>query len=411
MTSGSESSGRLRGLLLAVGIFFIAANLRAPFTGVAPVLGQIRDSFALSATAAGALTATPLLVFALVSPFVAWIASRLGLERTLFAALLLIGGGVLLRSGGAVQTLFLGTALIGVGIAIGNVLLPSLLKRNFQNRIAVLTVIYTLVMSSVAALASMLVVPLSRMATSGWRYALASLGVLAFVSALVWLPQLFRRWAGSGGTVAAPLHEGGNAKVWRSALAWQVTVFLGFNSLLYYVVIGWLPTILQEVGYSADQAGRLHGILQLSSALAGIVLMPFISTARDQRLLAVGTTFFVLLGLLGLLLVPHLGLLCSIVFGFGGGAVFVLALAFIGLRVSTPGQAAALSGMVQSFGYLLAASAPAVVGWLHDITGGWTLPLALCALLSVCMGACGFLAGRSRRIDDDSLPALRRQAG
>jgi CP family cyanate transporter-like MFS transporter len=384
----------LRPVLLLIGIVLIATNLRAPITGLAPVLSMIQGAFGLSTAQAGILTTLPLLAFALVSPIAPMVARRLGLERSLFGALALVGGGIVLRSLGPVWCLYGGTAVIGAGIAIGNVLLPSLLKRDFPTRIASVTSTYALTMGIAAAAASATVFPLATTFGLGWPGALVAMVVLPVAAMVAWWPQTGKP-AGEGQVSGAAPHDGG---VWRSSLAWQVTLFMGLNSFVYYVLIGWLPSILASSGYSAAEAGSLHGWMQLASAFPGVVLGPVIQRTKDQRTVAFGVSLLVALGLLGLLLLPGLAALWVACFGFGAGACIILSLMFMGLRTGSPAQAAALSGMAQCVGYLLAAFGPPLVGLLRDASGGWDAPLAACLTLSLVMAVLGVLAGRNLRI-------------
>ncbi|OTP66996.1 MULTISPECIES: CynX/NimT family MFS transporter [Burkholderiaceae] len=384
----------VRPALLIVGILLIAANLRAPFTGVAPLLGLIRANADLTTTEAGMLITLPLLAFAIVSPFAARVAREYGLERSLFAALVLIGAGIAVRSTGTVWCLYLGTAIIGGGIALGNVLLPSLLKRDFPDKTATLTSAYALTMGVGAAIASVIAVPLAQVFNSDWRLVIGAFIVLPIVTALVWLPQLRNRTSPSRDT-ATPPHGG---EVWRSALAWQVTLFLGLNSFVYYVAVSWLPAILHDAGFSSDKAGSLHGVLQLATAVPGLLLLPIVRKLKDQRVAAFIASIISAIGLLGLLLAPSMAMLWIIFFGIGAGAAIILGLAFVSLRASNSHQAAALSGMSQCVGYLLAAAGPPLVGQLHDASGNWNVALAICAALCLVMALLGLFAGRAVHI-------------
>ncbi len=396
-----------RTVLLLIGIVLVAANLRAPITGLAPVLGMIQETFALSTAHAGLLTTLPLLAFALVSPVAPWLARRFGLVRALFAALVLLAAGVVLRSAGPAWSLFVGTAVIGAGIAVGNVLLPALLKRDFPNRIASVTGAYALAMGAAAAVASATVFPLASGFGLGWSGALLAMLVLPVVAMLLWWPQLGERAAvaqpGGGAPAASP--------IWRHPLAWQVTLFMGLNSFIYYVMIGWLPAILASRGYSAAEAGSLHGLMQLASAVPGLVLGPLIQRLHDQRRVALATSLLVAGALLGLQWLPQLAGLWVACFGFGTGACIILALMFMGLRTENPRQAAALSGMAQCVGYLLAAFGPPLIGGLRDRSQDWTLALTVCLALSLAMAAVGMLAGRNRRIRSASTAASTPAAG
>lgn len=377
MTTALSPRGK-QGALLIAGILMIATTLRVTFTGAAPLLETIRSDYGLSTAQTGLLTTLPLLAFALVSPLAAGIARRFGMERSLFAAMLLICAGIALRSLPSATLLFAGTAIIGCGIALGNVLLPGLIKRDFSQHVARLTGAYSLTMGAAAALGSALVVPLA-LHGFGWRGALLMLMLFPLLAFLIWLPQ-WRTTRSANLSSSRALHERG---IWRSPLAWQVTLFLGLNSLIYYVIIGWLPTILISHGYSEAQAGSLHGLLQLATAAPGLAIPLILHRFNDQRWIAALVSLLCALGAAGLWFVPGQAVIWTLLFGFGSGATMILGLTFIGLRASSAHQAAALSGMAQSVGYLLAACGPPVMGKLHDASGSWYLPLSGVTVLAI----------------------------
>jgi len=384
---------------IIAGILLVATNLRAPFTAASPLLDAIRDAFGMGATQAGVLITFPLLTFCAVSPFAAPLARKLGLERALFLALAVMAAGILVRSAGPAWALFLGTGVLGAGIAIGNTLLPSLLKRDFPDRITGLTAIYSITMGVASAVGSAVVVPL--MHAFDWRIALGAFLVLPVASALVWAPQLRGSPPPAAGA-AAPRHGGA---VWRSALAWQVTLFFGVNSFVYYAIGAWLPSILASIGYSQAEAGSFHGVMQLATALPGFVIAPLVRRASDQRSLAAALALTSLASLAGLQFFPALALLWVAVFGFGIGGAFILALAFIGLRTASAPQTASLSGMTQSVGYLMSATGPVLAGALHDLVDSWPIVLLTCAVLCLVLAFLGLGAGRALHIDADARDA------
>ena len=393
MSSVLPSTGR-RHLLLIAGILLIASTLRVTFTGAAPLLDAIRADYGLSTAQTGMLTTLPLLAFGLVSPLAAGVGRRLGIERSLLVALVLICLGIGLRSLPSTALLFCGTAIIGCGIALGNVLLPGLIKRDFSQHVARMTGAYSITMGGAAALGSAMVVPLA-LAGFGWHGALLMLMVFPLLALLVWLPQTRK-------TATAPLTGSGamhNRGIWRSALAWQVTLFLGINSLVYYVIIGWLPAILQSLGYSEAQAGSLHGLLQLATAAPGLAIPLILHRLKDQRAIAVIVALMCAISACGLWFWPGQAVVWTLIFGFGSGATMILGLTFIGLRANSAHQAAALSGMAQTIGYLLAACGPPLMGKIHDANGDWQIPLLAVALISVVMALFGALAGRDREIN------------
>lgn len=391
--SPASSSADGSKLLLIVGILFIAATLRVTFTGIAPLLDAIRAEYQLTTAQTGLLTTLPLLAFGLVSPLAAGVARRFGIERSLLLAMMIICLGIGLRSLPSAAWLYIGTALIGCGIALGNVLLPGLIKRDFSGHVARMTGAYSITMGAAAAAGSAMVVPLA-LAGFGWRGALLLLMIFPLFALFLWLPQA-RRQASTPMTGSGAAHNRG---IWRSALAWQVTLFLGINSLVYYVIVGWLPAILQSMGYSEAQAGSLHGLLQLATAAPGLAIPLVLHRLKDQRGIAVLVALMCVFSTLGLWLLPGQAVIWTLIFGFGSGATMILGLTFIGLRASSAHQAAALSGMAQTIGYLLAACGPPLIGKIHDAYGDWHIPLIIVALIAVIMALFGALAGRAREI-------------
>lgn len=379
--------------LLLLGILVIASVLRVTFTSVAPLLNEIRVSFILSTTQIGTITTLPLLVFALFSPVSARLAHKFGIERCLFAGLILISVGIILRSTGILLMLWTGTFLIGLGISLGNVLLPGLIKQNFPTKVPHITGAYSLTMGVAAAIGSTLMIPISNRGF-GWNGALLSLLAFPMLALLLWAPQIRHNQL---------MKDPHNNEVqmrtlWRSPLAWQVTLFLGMNSLVYYMVVSWLPTILIGNGFSPEKAGSLHGLLQLSSAMPGLFIGPILSRLKDQSAVAILASLICTLSILGLCMLPSLAAVWVVIYGIGGGATIVLGLTFVSLRANTAKQASSLSGMSQSVGYLLAAFGPPSMGLLHDISGGWKLPLWCIIFLTIIMSIVGALAGRSLKI-------------
>ncbi|MEE1735773.1 MFS transporter [Streptomyces sp. BE147] len=395
----AESDGRQGGAprvgLLLVGILLIAANLRAPLTGVGSVLPMIEHDTGLSSTAAGLLNALPLLAFAATSPLVGRSAQRHGTERVLWIALLVLTVGIVLRSLPGVVTLFVGTVIMAAAIAYGNVLLPSLVKSTVpERRIASVTGLYVTVMGLIAAVSSGVSVPLADHLPGGWHTALGCWAVLALLGVLAWAPQLARR---RPVTSTAPAAEQGHS-LWRHPLAWQVSAFMGLQSLGFYTTIAWLPSIVHDHGASEGAAGWQLFLLQVTGLASSSTVPILARRLTDQRLLAVSGSLMCATGYLGLLLAPEMATAWSVLIGLGGGACLVLALTFQGQRAADASQAAALSGMAQSVGYLLAAVGPLLFGSAHDLAGGWTVPLGLLVALTLVQGLFGLGAGRAVRL-------------
>ena len=379
-------------MLVLVGVLLIAGNLRAPITGIAPLLDLIQTDLSLSSTQAGLLTAMPLFIFAVISLLAAGMARVVGLSRSLFIASVLIAAGVVLRILGGVGELFAGIGLLAVGIALGNVLLPSLVKRHFPMRISLVTSLYVLFMGLVAAFNSALAVPIAEWTGQSWRWSsLIVVGIMASASVAVWATQL---GADRRAAQDAPAPSASGAPVWRLPLAWYITLYMGLNSLAYYMVASWLPVMLVSYGFEPDHAGQIHGLMQLASAVPALLLMPLLSRLHDQRVVALAGAVLQTLTFVGFLVLPSWSSLWAVLFGFGSGSVFLIALSLIGVRSTSTSQAASLSGMAQCMGYLLAAFGPPAMGGLHDMFNGWGWALGLCILVSFGMAYAGWLAAR-----------------
>jgi CP family cyanate transporter-like MFS transporter len=374
------------------GLLLIAANLRAALTAVAPMLGDIAATFELNVTALGSLTATPVFLLALTSPLAARLGRTRGLEQAFCIAMMAIIAGLLLRSSGSLVALFAGTVSIAMGIGIGGVLAPSLVKRDFPNDRGTLTASYACFIGITAALGAGVTVPIAHGLNLGWQVALASSLVLAVPAALYWLP----RWRSSHGlqisnhAQAAPLSR----PIHRSWLAWQVTLFLGTNAFIFFLFVGLMPAMLQQAGYSVQQAGSVHGVMLLSAAFPALIVIPLFRRLSDQRLIATATSLGMLAGALGVWLWPHLGVLWAVVFGVSAGSGFVVSMSLIALRTRNPLHTTQLSGQAQFVGYLMAAAGLQLAGWMRDVSGDWVsvymLSVATCAVMAVF----GWLSGR-----------------
>lgn len=377
--------------LLAALVFLVAMNLRSSLTPVGALLPQISADHQLSEPMAGLLGALPLVTFAVVSPLVHHAASRLGPNRLLLAALLLLTVGILTRSYGASPGLWGGTVMIGCAIAVGNVLVPALIKRDYPRRIAGATALYSASMGIVAALAAGLAVPVSN--SIGWHTSLAIWALPAFVVAMLWLPRA-RRSTAELQQISAPAAP--PMSVWRQPVAWLVTAFMGLQSTVFFILLTWLPTIGTEAGFSAERAGLHLFSLQLAGIAAGLTIPRLMRRPDSQVGAALTASVPILVGALGLLLAPGLSLLWAIIAGAGTGSSLVVALSLISMRGRTQAETTQLSGMAQSMGYLFAAVGPVLAGTLAEGTGGWAATLLLVAGLALVQSLVAIVAGRDR---------------
>lgn len=394
--NNEQVSSRTKAVLLIIGIIMIATTLRAPITSVGPLIETIRVNTGMSHTLAGLLTTFPLLAFAVLSPLAPRIARKWGMERTLFLGVSAVTVGIVLRFAPTIATLFIGTILLGLGIAISNVLLPSLIKRDFPHRVGVMTGIYSVSMNVFAAIASGISIPVSRQLSTGWRGSLLIWGILSFIALIVWLPQLRYRHQTDKVQISA------KSSIWRSKLAWQVTIVMGLQSFVFYSTVAWLPEILTQRGMSASTAGWMLSLMQFFSVPVTFFVPILAARFKNQRALVIATFICFISGFAVLLsgvnaLVP----LSVILIGIGTGAAFGLVTMFFVLRTRHTHQAAELSGMAQSIGYLLAAVGPLLIGFVHDLTGSWAAAITLLLIVAVAYMLAGWGAGSNRYIGEE----------
>ncbi|MGJ7579046.1 CynX/NimT family MFS transporter [Variovorax sp. RHLX14] len=392
-----------RKFLLGVSIVLIAFNLRPIFSSLSVVLPEIVKSTGLSETGASALTTLPVICLGLFAMLAPRLGRLLGLERALLACMVLITVGTALRGLGSVPVLFMASALAGAGIAVSNVLLSGLVKRDFADRSALMMGLYTMAVCGGAATGAGFTVPLEHATGGGWTGALAIWAIPAFLGTLLWAPHALSRSArpaaGPPGRAAGWL--------WRDRVAWQVTLFMGLQSALAYSTMGWLAPILRERGLSAETAGFVVSISVLAQ-LATCLLVPAIAfRRRDQVGLTLVLVVSTIATMFGCMFAPLGGIWAwAVLLGLAQGGTFSLALTLIVMRSPDSQVAAYLSGMAQGIGYLIAACGPMLVGLIRAGTGSFDASALLFAALGIALALVGVGAGRARLVGATrSLPA------
>ncbi|WP_250903504.1 MFS transporter [Actinomadura sp. NEAU-AAG7] len=414
--TGPEHAAAGRGVVVGqlVLIVIVAVNLRPALAAVGPLLTEIRDAFHLSGTAAGALTTLPLVFFGSYGLLAPFLRRPPRSETLLVTAMGLLLVGLLLRLVDATFALFAGSLVAGIAISVGNIAMPAIIKRDHPASITVVTSVYTVAITVGACLASGLAVPVENAFDASWRLPLGLLVVPTAVAGAIWLPRALRSARAARSAPAAPVARGAASRVWRSGLAWQVTFFMGLQSLLAYVVLGWLPTICQDRGMGEVPAGYVLALSAAVQALGSLSVPLLERRSRDQRPLVIATAVLSFVGFAGITWAP-IGSVWgwTVVLGFGQGLGFATALSFIGLRAHDARVAAQLSGMAQGTGYVIAALGPLAVGALHDATAGWTVPMMVVLAVATVMVVPGAAAGRNRTIGaapspetSDASPAL-----
>ena len=429
--------------LAIAGILLIATNLRMPMTSASPLLPRIREDVGLSAASASFLISLPLLCFAVFSPIVPRIAARFGLAHSLFGALIAVNVGIILRSWVGSFGLWAGTVLIGVGIAIMNVLLPALIKRDFPDHAGTLTGVYSAFQSLMAALAAAVAVPIAGLPGWGWQGALGLTLGAGLIGLAVFAPQVradhvVRRQqvlarnqvatatsdAGASSDVgaasaeteataqanpaiassaASPAEASPAAarprSLLRSPLAWVITAFMGFQSTLFYSVLAWWPAIEMSSGISEESAGFHIAVIQASGIVGSLVAGWLMKRGVVGPTVAVAVSTVIVV-LAGTMLAPQLALLWALLIGTAQGGLFTVALTLFGARARTPMSAARLSGMAQTFGYVIAASVPPVLGVVREATGSWTASLWILLGIAVITLVAGLVSAKPRYVEE-----------
>lgn len=375
--------------LLLAGILLIAINLRPALASLGPLVDDIRASTGLSNVLLGLLTTLPLMAFGVVSILAPVFTKKFGVGRVLLAAMALLTAGILIRSMAWLPALYIGTIMLGVAIAFGNVLLPSLTKQNFSSNSGLITALYSSTMAIGASIAAGLSVPLSE--TQGWRGSLRVWAILSFLAFCIWIPQVWRLKKGNSNR--SSFHAMKN--MFRQRLAWQVAMFMGFQSFTFYVFLAWLPELLVSRGYDHEAAGWMLSLSQ-ATGIVGSMIIPFVAGKKpDQRSTVAVLIAMELIGLLGLLF-QGFGpewIWISII-GFVLGGCFGLALLLLVLRSSDTETATELSGMAQSAGYFIAATGPILIGSLFDLSGSWSYPIMALILIAFIKLFMGMEAGK-----------------
>ena len=381
-------------VLLGASLVLIALNLRPVFSSVSAVLPEIMRGTGLSPGAAGLLTTLPVLCLGLFAPLAPGLAARFGAERVILALLALLAAGTALRGIGTIPALLSGAALAGAAIAVVNVLLPGLVKRDFPDHLALMTGSFTMALSAGAAAAAGLTVPLQRLFAGSWPAALGVWAVPAVLAFGLWAVQARRGPEQRHGTARRTRRA-----LLRSGLAWQVTLFMGLQSAMAYCVFGFLAPLLRDRGMSGQQAGLVVSLSVAMQCVAALLAPAFAVRQRDQRLVNAG--FFALSAatFAACAFAPLGGVwVWAALEGFGQGAMIALAMTAIVLRSPDARLAADLSGMAQGVGYTLAAGGPLLFGLLHGWTGAYVAPAILFVAIAVVGAVSGYNAGRNRLI-------------
>ncbi|MGP4965230.1 MFS transporter [Psychrobacter celer] len=391
-------SSRFTFWLVLCAIVLLATNMRAPIVALGSIAPVVQEALGISETELGWLGAVPMLTFALGALISPAISKRFGLENTLIAMIALLTIGMVIRSVIPTWIGFLsGTVLLTLAIGFANTLAAPVIKQRTPNHIPLVTGCFSLTLTVAAGIVAGVVLPLSEQ--FGWQWALGGWALLGFFALVLWV--FLRVRLGSSTRVVAPLATGSSdISVWRSAFAWQIAVFMGLQSLLFYTVASFLPSIWLSKGLSAVSAGQMGSVFQFMAPVAILSLTWLVNRGRPIQALAVFAAALNVFGVLGIMyLSTDLAWLWSGLMGMGCSAIFTLSMMLFSMRTYTANQSSELSGMAQAVGYLLAFFGPLGTGWIHDATGSWDLALFMLLILMIINVVMAWLVSRPIMVD------------
>ncbi|UBQ02656.1 CynX/NimT family MFS transporter [Curtobacterium sp. TXMA1] len=412
MTAVARRGLRGAAWLLPAAIVLIALNLRGPIVAPAPVIGDLRVDLGLTATIAGLLTTIPVLCFSLATPFASWVIAKADPERAVSLALVIVLAGTVVRSIPSTAGLLVGTAVIGIGITIGNVVIPVVIRRDTSpERVGLVTGVYTSALNVGSMITSLGTAPIA--AAWGWPVAIAVWAVFAVVAGLAWTYAVGARAAWLRPVRSEPVVATGPVELLtetgsvrsvpataepvrpaRRLITWGLTLAFGGQAFSYYALTAWIPTLLHdEIGFSAESSGASSSVFQIL-AVVGALGVPVLATRWRPRAIIALVAFLWLAMPLGLLFAPQLWLLWSVLGGAAQGGGITVVFIIVVRIVTSDDDARRMSAFVQGGGYLIGSAGPLVAGSLHGATGAWTAPLLVVLVAVLTLGVAGTLAAR-----------------
>jgi len=381
-----------------VAVAAIAIILRPGATSIGPVLAEITHGLGLSATVAGALTALPGFCFAIAGATAVTLSNKLGTAGALTLGVAAAAIGLLARSLVSNQVAFLALSVLALlGAGMGNILVPVFIKRFYPRRQSVLMMVYVVGLTTGATVPG-LVTPLLVSTPGGWRTALGIWGVISAVAVVPWVVLTVRERRMTG---AAMGPRSSILSVIRSRRALGLALFFGIQSMQAYVTFGWLAQILRDSGVSASTASLLLSYYSALGFPAALIMPIVVARSRDLRPFVVVFAIFLATGFGGLWLAPSWSPILWVTLISVAGFSFPMALALITARTRDPHVTGGVSGLTQSVGYIFSGLGPLLVGILHEVTGGWSLPLLMIAGSAVFLLLGGLAIARPGYVDDD----------
>ena len=397
-------SSRFTFWLVLCAMILLATNMRAPIVALGSIAPVVQNALNISETQLGWLGAVPMLTFAIGALIAPTIGKRFGLENTLIAMIALLTVGMIIRTAIPIWSGFLmGTLLLTLAIGFANTLAAPVIKQRTPKQIPLITGLFSLTMTVTAGVVAGVILPLSEQV--GWQWALGGWSLLGVFAIVIWIFLRLQLGSSSHQAVVLPTLGASEISMWRTPFAWQIAVFMGLQSLLFYTVASFLPSIWVSKGLSAVQAGQMGSVFQFMAPISILSLTWLINRGRPIQALAVFAAVLNVIGVLGLsYLSTDLAWLWSGLMGIGCSAIFTLSMMLFSLRTYTTNQSSELSGMAQAVGYLIAFFGPLGTGWLHESTGNWDVPLLVMLILMIANVVIAWLVSRPVMVDGKKVP-------
>lgn len=396
----TDSTGKRRarpGMIVAIlAVLAVGLNLRPGITGVAFVLPGITEDFHLGSTAAGSLTTVPILAFVLLSSSAPKWGHKFGVARCIMVSLFVLLVGFALRLVPSVPALYIGMAIVGVAITIGNVLLPTYIRHAYHHKAGILTAVYTVSLFLGPLLAAIGTIPLTN-ALGSWRWGLFAWAALAIVAIPLWFPHMLADGNGMRGEGAK---HPSSRPLWSSPITWAVTAYFAILSVLFYTVSAWLPTILTDRGIALERGSSMLAIINLTAIPFALFVALRVHNSGSQRWATVTGSVLLAGGVVGMAIAPTSTIVVwAILFGMGNGVATGVGFSLPLLRSANGPTTATLAALSQTVGYALSALGPIMAGFLHDQTGNWIVVLWVLFGMLVIQGIAGMIAGKNVSLD------------
>ena len=372
-----------------IALLAIAGCIRAPITSIGPQINEIRGGQGLGIVQFGFLTAIPVICFALAAPLPSLrVFRKIKTEQLIVFALLALAAATIFRTVGSNSVLFGSTIILGISIAILNIVTPALVRRDYPKKITTVMPIYSAVLALMASLGAGLSIPIASYFGDNWKIGISVWAIPAVVVALIWIPLLRK---------AQPMpdtHENHFKELLRSKKAWLVSLYMGVQSAIFYTQVAWMPKMLIDKGYSAAEAGALFGLSTLCGFALTLILPLVFSRGEDLKLAILSTSIPGVVGFIGLNQLSNTWTIPALILISTTHAALPLALGLIAMKSPSVAATSHLSSMAQGIGYCIAAAFPIIIGYSYEASNGWLVATYLIASLIFLQAVLGLKANR-----------------